>query len=129
VYGKRGIEATRNLFEKRKSKIVWAALIVALLVSSLSLILFNVPSAAKATSLSDPVQISTDVPGNVGYCVYQLSDGSLVVNSANQSCTFLTKLDSNFHLLWSRPIQISGNTTLPRLLPLQDGGLDRKSVV
>ena len=112
----------RKLFETKKGKKLWAALIVVLLVSSLSLIILDVSSKTEATSLSTPIQISTDVPGNVGYCVYQLPGGSLVVNTANGSCTFLTKLDSNYHLLWSRPIQISDNTTLPRLLPLQDGG-------
>jgi hypothetical protein len=121
VYGKRGIAATRNLLETKKRKILWAVLIVSLLVSSLSLILLNA-SATGATSLSDPVQIGKDVPGVLGYCVFQLQDGSLIVNSANESCTFLTKLDSAYNLLWSRTINLSENTTLPRLLVLRDGG-------
>jgi hypothetical protein len=58
----------------------------------------------------------------MGYCIYQLSDGSLIVNSANASCTFLTKLDSAYRQLWSRPITVNQNTTLPRLVPLKDGG-------
>jgi hypothetical protein len=111
----------RNLLKTKKRKILWAVLIVALLVSSLSLILLNA-SAMGATSLSDPVQIGKNVPGVLGYCVYQLQDGSLVVNSANGSCTFLTKLDSAYNLLWSRTINFSENTTLPRLLVLRDGG-------
>ena len=121
VYGKRGIATTRNLLGTKKRKALWAVLIVALLVSSLSLIFLNA-STAEATSLSDPVRISKDVPGVLGYCVYQLPDGSLVVNSANESCTFLTKLDAEYHLLWSRTINLSENTTLPRLLVLRDGG-------
>jgi hypothetical protein len=111
----------RNLLETKKKKMLWTMLIVALLVSSLSLLMLNASMAA-ATSLSDPVQLSTDIPGVLGYCVYQLLDGSLVVNSANESCTFLTKLDSGYHLLWSRSVTVSQNATLPRLLPLKDGG-------
>jgi len=111
----------RNLFETKKSKVLWAVLIVSLIVSSMSLLLLNA-SVTAATSLSDPVQISADIPGVLGYCVYQLPDGSLVVNSANESCTFITKLDSGYHLLWSKPITVNQNATLPRLLPLQDGG-------
>lgn len=121
MYGKRGIATTRNLFETKTRKALWAVLIVSLLVSSLSLLQLNSLMAA-TTSLSDPVQISTDIPGNLGYCVYQLTGGSLVVNSANESCTFLTKLDSSYHLLWSKPITANENSTLPRLLPLKDGG-------
>jgi hypothetical protein len=113
--------ATRSLLQTKKGKILWVALIAVLLVSS-SLILLNMAVNPHVNAFSEPTQISADVPGTVGYCVYQLPDGSLIVNSANQSCTFLTKLDSASHLLWSRPISINQNTTLPRLLPLQDGG-------
>jgi hypothetical protein len=116
-----GLWAMRNLLETKKGKALWAVLIVMLMVSSLSLLMLNA-SLAVATSLSDPIQISTDIPGVLGYCVYQLLDGSLVVNSANESCTFLTKLDSGYRLLWSKPVTVNQNSTLPRLLPLQDGG-------
>lgn len=113
---------TQSLLQTKKSKILCVTLIAALLFSSLPLILLNATPTAEAKSLSDPVQVSTDVPGVLGYCVYQLSDGSIVVNSANESCTFLTKLDSSYHSVWSRTITIGGNTTLPRLLVLNDGG-------
>ena len=113
--------ATRNALENKKRRTLWAASIVALLVSSLSLILLS-GSTANVTSLSDPIQVSTDIPGVMGYCVYHLQDGNLIVNSANGSCTFLTKLDSAYHQLWSRPIIVNQNTTLPRLVPLMDGG-------
>ncbi len=64
-----------------------------------------------------------NLPGVVGYNVYQLGDGSLVLNSVNQTCTFLTKLDPNYRLLWTQSIQIGQNSTaLPRLLALRDGG-------
>jgi hypothetical protein len=60
--------------------------------------------------------------GTVGYSVYQLEDGSLVLNSVNQSCTFLEKLDPSYHLLWAKPIHVGqNNTALTRLLVLQDG--------
>jgi hypothetical protein len=92
------------------------------LLFSSSIILLNDYVNPYVTALSKPTKISTAVPGTVGYCVYQLPDGSLVVNSANDSCTFLTKLDSAYHLIWSREITLNQNTTLPRLVPLDDGG-------
>jgi hypothetical protein len=73
--------------------------------------------------LTSPARISAELPGTVGYSVYQLSDGSLILNTTNQTCTFLIKLDSQNQLLWERPIQTNTvNTTLPRLLPTADGG-------
>jgi hypothetical protein len=114
-------EGLRTMLETKKRKTLWAVLIMSLLASSI-LLLMLCTSIADATSLSDPIQINTDIPGVLGYCVYQLPDGSLVINSANESCTFITKLDSGYHLLWSKPIAVSQNATLPRLLPLQDGG-------
>lgn len=108
-----------NLLGTRKMKAFGAVLIVALMVSALALFLLDA-SIATAASLSDPVVISTEIPGLMGYCVYQLSDGSLVVNSANESCTFLTKLDSKYQLLWSKPV--INQSGMQRLLPLRDGG-------
>lgn len=122
MYGKRGIATTRNLLETKRRKALWALLIVALLVSSLSLILLNASLTTAATSLSEPVQISKQVPGAIGYSVYQLTDGSLIVNSANEKCTFLTKIDASNNHLWSRTMNLGQNTTLPRLLVLHDGG-------
>jgi hypothetical protein len=76
-----------------------------------------------ANVLSAPVDLNVNLPGVVGYCVYQLGDGSIVLNAANQTCTFLEKLDPSYNLLWTQPIQIGQNsTTLPRLLVLHDGG-------
>ena len=98
------------------------ALVAALLVSALSFMVLDT-QAQNFTELSAPVELNSDVPGVVGYCVYQLGDDSLVLNSVNQTCTFLTKLDPNFNLQWTRSIQIGQNiTTLPRLLTLRDGG-------
>ncbi len=85
--------------------------------------LLNASAAPNMNMLSEPAQISADIPGATTYSVYQLGDGSLVVNSANQTCTFLTKLDTTYHMLWTRPIQIGQNSTvLPRLITLRDGG-------
>jgi hypothetical protein len=122
MYSKRGIATTRNLIETKNRKILWAVLIVALLVSSLSLIMLNATAPSAAASLSDPVQISTRIPGAIGYSVYQLPDGSLILNSANETCTFLTKLYVSNDPLWSRTVNLGQNTTLPRLLVLDDGG-------
>jgi hypothetical protein len=94
------------------------AIIVALLVSSIALMLFDV-GIQNLTALSAPVELNTELPGATGYCVYQLEDKSLVLNSANQSGTYLTKLDLNNHIIWTQLIQ---NNTLPRLVVLHDGG-------
>jgi len=46
-----------------------------------------------------------------------------VLNSLNQSCAFLTKLDTSHNLLWTRTIQIeNADTALPRLVVCRDGG-------
>lgn len=74
-------------------------------------------------SWSSPVELQTNITGDAGYSVFQLADGSLVLNTANQSCTFLVKIDSSNHILWTKPIQIDQKITiLPRLLPTLDGG-------
>jgi hypothetical protein len=96
------------------------ALIVALLVSSIALMLFDV-GIQNLAALSAPVELNTELPGATGYCVYQLEDKSLVLNSANQSGTYLTKLDLNNHIIWTHLIQ-AGQTSLPRLVTLRDGG-------
>ena len=113
----------RNKISKSKTKkAFWIALIAVLLVSSLSLMLIDAQTP-NYSALSAPVELHANLPGVVGYSVYQLGDGSLVLNSVNQTCTFLTKLDPNYHLLWTQPIQIGQNSTaLPRLLALRDGG-------
>lgn len=72
---------------------------------------------------SSPIELQTNLKGVAGYSVFQLADGSLVLNTVNQSCTFLVKIDSANHLLWTKPIQIEQKRTiLPRLLPTLDGG-------
>ncbi len=73
--------------------------------------------------LSSPVELQTNLAGEAGYSVFQLADGSLILNTANQNCTYLIKIDSSNHLLWTKPIQIEQkNTVLSRLLPTSDGG-------
>ncbi len=97
-------------------------LIALLLVSSFSLMLIDAQTP-NYNELSAPVELHANLPGVVGHSVYQLGDGSLVFNSVNQTCTFLTKLDPNYNLLWTQPIQIGQNSTaLHRLLALRDGG-------
>ena len=78
---------------------------------------------ADSSPLSVAKELQTNLQGTFGYSVYQLADGSLVLNTANGTCTFLVK---------TRPIKPSGmvkanpidpaNTTLPRLRPTADGG-------
>jgi hypothetical protein len=73
--------------------------------------------------IATPIEPQTKLPGTVGYSVYQLDDGSIVLNSINESYTFLTKLDASHKLLWTRTIQIEGaDTTLSRLVVCRDGG-------
>jgi hypothetical protein len=111
-----------KLKSKTKNSIA-IGLTLLLLASSLPLLLVSASGDSNSNMLSPPVELNTELPGTVGYCVYQLEDGSLVLNSVNQSCTFLEKLDPSYHLLWAKPIQISqNNTALTRLLVLQDGG-------
>lgn len=109
-----------SLLGTRKRKALWAVLIASLMVSALAFI-FDA-SVLSSTALYDPIVISTEVPGEMGYCVYQLPDESLVVNSANETCTFLTKLDSKYQLLWSKPFSLNQPGVLQRLVPLRDGG-------
>jgi hypothetical protein len=79
---------------------------------------------------SSSVELQTNIKGEVGYSVFQLKDGSIVLNTANQSCTFLVKIDSSNHLLWTKPIQIDQKRTiLPRLLPALDGGYALAGIV
>jgi len=78
---------------------------------------------ADSFPLSSPVEIQKNLPGTLGYSVFQLPDGSLVLNTANGTCTFLVKLDSLNQVQWTKLIQIDpANTTLPRLRPTSDGG-------
>jgi hypothetical protein len=112
-------------FGKRKpmSKVFSAFLIVVLLVSALSGVALAVLGAEIPVTLSSPVELQTNLTGEMGCCVFQLADGSLVLNTANQSCTFLIKLDSSNHVLWTRTIRIGQEiTNLTRLLPTSDGG-------
>ena len=100
------------------SKAFSAVLITVLLVSALSGIALTVLESEIPVALSPPVVLQTNLMGEAGYSVFQLADGSLVLNTANQSCTFLVKLDSSNHLLWTKTIRIGQeNTVLSRLVP------------
>ncbi len=106
----------------RESKAAFLAVTLALLLA-FSPLPFAASENQNSYVLSAPVQLQDNLPGVVGYCVYQLDDGSLVLNSINQSCTFLTKLDASYHLVWTRTFQIDGrDTALPRLVVTRDGG-------
>ncbi|HUJ84392.1 MAG TPA: hypothetical protein VLV84_02170 [Candidatus Acidoferrales bacterium] len=100
-----------------------AFLVTVLLISALSGVAFAATEAKGSGSLSSPVALKSNLPGEVGYSVFQLSDGSLVLNTSNQTCTFLVKLDTSNHLLWMQTIRIGQDVTnLTRLLPTSDGG-------
>jgi hypothetical protein len=111
----------------RKAIILLAVLVLLLLTLSAPLLSFAnadwVLGKEVPFALSSPVELQANLPGEAGYSIFQLADGSLVLNTANQSCTFLVKLDSSNHLLWTKPIQIDQKSTvLPRFLPTRDGG-------
>jgi len=96
---------------------------IVLLVSIFLGITIAVYGKENTVKLSSPEILQTNLMGEAGYSVFQLSDGSLILNSANQSCTFLTKLDVSYHVLWTKTIQIDQKpTVLPRLVPTHDGG-------
>jgi hypothetical protein len=105
------------------SKVVSPFLIVVLLISAFSGVAFASSKDGGSSPLSSPVVLNSNLPGETGYSVFQLTDGSLVLNTSNQTCTFLVKLDSSNHLLWSNAIRIGqAVTNLTRLLPTSDGG-------
>ncbi len=95
-------------------------MIAALLVSATALTLVDAQNR-NFTTLSVSVELNTNLLGATGFCVYQLGDGSLVLNSANQSGTYLTKLDPENHIIWTHLIH-AGQDSLPRLVTLDDGG-------
>jgi hypothetical protein len=85
---------------------------------------------ADSAPLSSPVELQNNLPGEFGYSVYQLTDGSLILNTSNQNCTFLVKLDSSNQLIWVKPFEIDPiNTTLSRLQPTADGGFVLAGIV
>jgi len=118
-------------FKKRNalSKALSAALISGLLVLVLTGTAFAVLGSESSVAMS-PTELQTNLMGTAGYSVFQLADGSFVLNTANDSCTFLVKLDSSYNPLWTRTIRISQElTVLSRLAPTSDGGFALAGVV
>ncbi len=106
-----------------KALVLSVAIILVLLELSVVWLSFVDGSAKVLSAVSSPVEFQTRFRGETGYSVYQLADGSLVLNTANQTCTFLTKLDPYNQIQWSKTIIIDPmNTTLPRLRPTAEGG-------
>jgi len=103
------------------AQILFATLISALLISSVVVVTFADLGTQNFNELSPPVELNNALPGATGYNVYQLEDGSLVLNSANQTGTYLTKLDANNQILWTQLIH-GGQDSLTHLVVLQDGG-------
>jgi hypothetical protein len=107
----------------RKTIVLSVVVVLVFLALSVVWLSFATSSARVSSSVSSPIELQTDLPGTVGYSVYQLGGGSLVLNSVNGTCTFLTKLDSSNNIVWSHPIILDPtNTTLPRLCLTGDGG-------
>jgi len=109
------------LHTTRATQILLAALVLALLILSFVLMTFANAGTQNFSELSLPVELNTALPGDTGYNVYQLADGSLILNSANQTGTYLTKLDQNNQILWTQKIHI-GSEALTRMIVLNEGG-------
>lgn len=109
------------LHTKRATQTLLAALVLALLILSFVLMTFANAGTQNFSELSLPVELNTALPGDTGYNVYQLADGSLILNSANQTGTYLTKLDQNNQILWTQKIHI-GPEALTRMIVLNEGG-------
>jgi hypothetical protein len=108
-------------------KAIALQVIIVLLFLTLSLVWL---AFADSAPLSSPLEVQNNLPGEFGYSVYQLTDGSLILNTSNQTCTFLVKLDSLNQLMWVKPFQIDPiNTILSRLRPTADGGFVLAGIV
>jgi len=118
-------------FEKRNvlSKTLSIALTTGLLVLALTGTAFAITGSEGSVAMS-PTELQTSLMGTAGYSVFQLGDGSFILNTANDSCTFLVKLDSSYNQLWTKTIRVcQESTVLSRLAPLSDGGFALAGVV
>ena len=101
------------------NKSLAAVIALSLLVSALAATL---PAHAATISAPPTIWENEYVAGD-GYSVFQLSDGSFILNAANQTATFLIKTDSSSNPMWIRTIQIGAEpTVLPYLVLTSDGG-------
>ncbi len=105
----------------KRTQVLSAALVVTLLVSSAALMLFANAGIPNYNELTVPVELNKDLPGATGFNVFQLSDGSLVLNSANQSGSYLTKLSADDQIVWAHLIH-AGGEPLMRMVVLRKGG-------
>jgi len=118
-------------FDKRNalSKTLWIALTTGLLVLALTGTAFAITGSEVSVAMS-PTELQNSLMGTAGYSIFQLADGSFILNTANDSCTFLVKLDSSYDNLWTKTIRVSQETTiLSRLAALSDGGFALAGVV
>ncbi len=118
-------------FKKRNvlSRTMSASLITILLFLALSGTAFAALGPEGSNAMS-PIELQTDLLGVAGYSIFQLADGSFILNTANTSCTFLVKLDSSYNEIWTKTIRISQeNTVLSHLVPTNDGGYALSGIV
>ena len=110
------------LFRKRNAKTLSSFLLVLLLVLTLTTVIF-VAFEPRNTEAAHYNELQIALPGTTGYSIFQLPDGNYIVNTVDESNTFLVKLDASYNLLWSKTIKIDNtNTILDRLIPTSDGG-------
>jgi hypothetical protein len=105
---------------KKVAQILLVALIVVLLIMTFVLVTFANVLTQHFNELSVPVELNTALPGVTGYDVHLLDDGGLVLNSANQTGTYLTKLTLDNQILWTQQIY-AGPESLTRLVVLSQG--------
>ncbi len=119
------------IFFKRRSnlsKTLSLFLVIGLLILLLSGAVITVLGSKDSEIVL--TELHNNLPGESGYSIFQLSDGNYILNTANSSCTFLIKLDSNFNEIWTKTISIgAGETILSRLVLTGDGGFALAGVI
>ncbi len=110
---------TKASGRKPMKKTLLTVMIFGLLVSTFA---FSF-SVKAAENMAPPIQWQQTLMSGDGYSVFQLADGSFILNAANQTATFLVKTDSLGNPTWTKTIQISQKpTVLPYLVPTSEGG-------
>jgi len=107
------------LITNRFTRILLMLLIFALLISAAYLMLAAHAGNQNFNALSTQVKLNQKLTGG-SFNFYQLSNGNLILNIANQSETYFSKIDSNDQLVWKRLIR-AGQEAVMRLAALRCG--------
>ena len=118
-------------FKKRNalSKKLSVALTIVILVFAISGTAVRSLVSVDSNAIS-PTELQANLSGTTGYSIFQLADGRFILNAANHSYTFLVKLDSSYHEIWTKTITVGQeNTVLSHLVPTTDGGFALAGIV